>query len=116
VLAVASRHGATNLRVYGSIATGHEHERSYLDLLVDLLLVRRLPPWHRNAGKRLVKSPKIFVRDSGIVHALLGLGTKEQLLGHPVALLENAHPNPKLTTPADLIHMEFLLTREASLR
>ncbi len=57
----------------------------YLDLLVDLLLVRRLPPWHRNAGKRLVKSPKIFVRDSGIVHALLGLGTKEQLLGHPVA-------------------------------
>ena len=56
----------------------------YLDLLVDLLLVRRLPPWHRNAGKRLVKSPKVFVRDSGIVHALLGLGSKEQLLGHPV--------------------------------
>lgn len=56
----------------------------YLDLLVDLLLVRRLAPWHRNAGKRLVKSPKVFVRDSGIVHALLGLGNKEQLLGHPV--------------------------------
>ncbi|MBP7141657.1 MAG: ATP-binding protein [Opitutaceae bacterium] len=56
----------------------------YLDLLVDLLLVRRLPPWHRNAGKRLVKSPKVFVRDSGIAHALLGLGNKEQLLGHPV--------------------------------
>jgi predicted AAA+ superfamily ATPase len=57
----------------------------YLDLLVDLLLVRRLPAWHRNVGKRLVKSPKVFVRDSGIVHALLGLGSKEQLLGHPVA-------------------------------
>ena len=56
----------------------------YLDLLVDLLLVRRLPPWHRNVGKRLVKLPKVFVRDSGLVHALLGLGNKEQLLGHPV--------------------------------
>lgn len=57
----------------------------YLDLLVDLLLVRRLQAWHRNAGKRLVKSPKVYVRDSGIAHALLGLGSKEQLLGHPVA-------------------------------
>jgi predicted AAA+ superfamily ATPase len=49
---------------------------SYLDLLVDLLLVRRLPPWHRNVGKRLVKSPKVYVRDSGVVHALLGLAGK----------------------------------------
>jgi len=56
----------------------------YLDLLVDLMLVRRLQPWHENVGKRLVKSPKIFVRDSGLVHALLGLGTMENLLGHPV--------------------------------
>jgi predicted AAA+ superfamily ATPase len=56
----------------------------YLDLMVDLLLVRRLAPWHRNVGKRLVKSPKIFVRDSGVVHALLGLGSKEDVLGHPV--------------------------------
>lgn len=56
----------------------------YLDLLVDLLLVRRLPAWHRNAGKRLVKSPKVFVRDSGIAHALLGIRDKETLLGHPV--------------------------------
>ena len=58
---------------------------SYLDLLVDLLLVRRLPAWHRNAGKRLVKSPKISVRDTGITHALLGLRNKEDVLGHPVA-------------------------------
>lgn len=57
---------------------------SYLDLLVDLLLVRRLEPWHANVGKRLVKSPKVYVRDSGIAHALLGLGTTEQLLGHPI--------------------------------
>jgi len=56
----------------------------YLDLLVDLLLVRRLPAWHRNVGKRLVKSPKVQVRDSGVTHALLGLTSKEQLLGHPV--------------------------------
>jgi hypothetical protein len=56
----------------------------YLDLLVDLMLVRRLQPWHENAGKRLVKSPKVYVRDSGIVHALLGIGTTEGLLGHPV--------------------------------
>ena len=58
---------------------------SYLDLLVDLLLVRRLPAWHRNVGKRLVKSPKVYVRDSGVVHALLGIRDKETLLGHPVA-------------------------------
>jgi uncharacterized protein len=57
----------------------------YLDLLVDLLLVRRLHPWHRNEGKRLVRSPKVYVRDSGIVHALLGLPTYETILGHPVA-------------------------------
>lgn len=56
----------------------------YLDLLVDLMLVRRLMPWHENVGKRLVKSPKVYVRDSGLVHALLGLGTLEALLGHPV--------------------------------
>jgi len=57
---------------------------AYLDLLVDLLLVRRLPPWHANLGKRLVKSPKVYVRDSGLVHALLGIADKETLLSHPV--------------------------------
>ncbi len=56
----------------------------YVDLLVDLMLVRRLQPWHENVGKRLVKSPKVYVRDSGIVHALLNIGTTEGLLGHPV--------------------------------
>lgn len=57
----------------------------YLDLMVDLLLVRRLPPYLTNAGKRLVRSPKVYVRDSGLLHALLGLSTKEAVLGHPVA-------------------------------
>lgn len=57
----------------------------YLDLLVDLLLVRRLPPFHANIAKRLVKSSKVYVRDSGIVHTLLGLDDREAVLGHPVA-------------------------------
>jgi predicted AAA+ superfamily ATPase len=57
----------------------------YLDLMVDLLLVRRLPPRLANAGKRLVRSPKVYVRDSGLVHALLGLADKDTILGHPVA-------------------------------
>ncbi len=56
----------------------------YLDLMCDLMLVRRLKPWHRNIGKRLVKSPKIFVRDSGLVHSLLNIPTSETLLAHPV--------------------------------
>lgn len=58
---------------------------SYLDLMVDLLLVRRLEPWHNNAGKRLVKSPRVYVRDSGLLHSLLGLTTLEDILGHPIA-------------------------------
>ncbi|MBK7048339.1 MAG: ATP-binding protein [bacterium] len=57
----------------------------YLDLLVDLLLVRRLPPLQANVGKRLVKSPRVYVRDSGLVHALLGIADRDALLGHPVA-------------------------------
>lgn len=57
----------------------------YVDLLVDLLLVRRLQPRLANVGKRLVRSPKVYVRDSGIVHGLLGLADREAVLGHPVA-------------------------------
>ncbi len=56
----------------------------YIDLLCDLLLVRRLQPWHTNTGKRLVKAPKVYVRDSGLLHALLGIGSREQLLSHMV--------------------------------
>ena len=71
---------------------------SYLDLLVDLMLVRRLEPWHANTGKRLVKSPRIYVRDTGILHALLGLASLDDVLSHPVAgasweglVIETAH-------------------------
>jgi predicted AAA+ superfamily ATPase len=57
----------------------------YLDLLVDALILRRLEPYHINIGKRLVKSPKVYVRDSGLLHALLGIDTLDALSGHPVA-------------------------------
>ena len=56
----------------------------YLDFMVDLLLVRRLQPWTSNLGKRLVRAPKTYLRDSGICHALLGIGSLNDLLGHPV--------------------------------
>ena len=69
---------AKNLEVSG-VTIGR-----YLDLMVDLLLVRRLQPWTYNIGKRLVRSPKIYVRDSGITHALLNIAAINDLLGHPV--------------------------------
>lgn len=56
----------------------------YLDLFVDLMLLRRLPPWHSNVGKRMVKSPKLYIRDSGLVHTLLGIASTDALLAHPV--------------------------------
>lgn len=57
--------------------------RNYLDTLTDALVVRQLKPWHENLGKRQVKSPKIFIRDSGLLHALLNLPTKRDIEGHP---------------------------------
>lgn len=57
----------------------------YIDLLCDLMLVRRLSAWHGNVGKRLIRSPKVYVRDSGLVHALLGLSNLDAVLGHPIA-------------------------------
>ncbi|MBU6159360.1 MAG: ATP-binding protein [Bacteroidetes bacterium] len=71
-------HLARNLDVSGTTIA------RYLDLMCDLLLVHRLQPWTFNAGKRLVRSPKIFVRDSGLVHTLLNIKDINELLGHPV--------------------------------
>ncbi len=68
-----------------SLAISGQTVARYIDLLCDLMLVRRLPAWHGNVGKRLVRAPKVYVRDSGIVHALLGLTRLEDVLGHPVA-------------------------------
>jgi predicted AAA+ superfamily ATPase len=71
-------------KLAGNLGVSGQSVARYLDLLVDLMLVRRLPPWHSNAGKRLVKSPKVYIRDSGLTHALLGIEAQEDLLGHPV--------------------------------
>ena len=73
---------ASNLA--GGLGVSGQTVGRYIDLLVDLLLVRRLQPWRSNAGKRLVKTPKVYVRDSGIVHALLDIEDFNSLLGHPV--------------------------------
>ena len=56
---------------------------AYLDALVDSLVVRRLPPWYENLKKRQVKAPKVYVADTGLLHALLGVETESALLGHP---------------------------------
>lgn len=71
-------HLARNLDVSGTTIG------RYLDLMTDLLLVRRLKAWTANVGKRLIKAPKIYVRDSGITHALLNIPDYNSLLGHPI--------------------------------
>jgi uncharacterized protein len=63
----------------------HTTATRYLDVLVDTMMVRRLPPHFTNIGKRLVKSPKVYLRDSGVLHALLGVATVQDLQGHPIA-------------------------------
>ena len=82
-------HGQASLlnasRLAASLMTSAQTVTRYIDLLVDLLLVRRLQPLLSNAGKRLVRAPKVYVRDSGIVHALLGIRDHNVLAGHPVA-------------------------------
>ncbi len=70
--------------IAGAIGVSGQTVARYLDLMVDLLLVRRLQPWATNGGKRLIRSPKIYIRDSGVVHALLGLRDLDTVLGHPV--------------------------------
>ena len=72
-------------KLAGSLAVSSPTVSTYIDLLSSLLLVRRLPPLHVNVRKRLVKSPKVYVRDSGIVHALLGIPSHDALIGHPIA-------------------------------
>jgi predicted AAA+ superfamily ATPase len=57
--------------------------RSYLDILTGTFMVRQLQPWFENLGKRQVKSPKVYFRDSGLLHSLLGITDETSLLGHP---------------------------------
>ena len=72
--------GAELSRAFGVSATTVRH---YLDLLTGSLVVRQLPPWHENLGKRQVKSPKVYISDQGLLHSLLGIGSYDDLQGHP---------------------------------
>lgn len=83
---------ATNLEIDGKTVT------HYIDILTDLLLVRRIEPWHVNVKKRLIKSPRYYVRDSGILHRLLGIADYDALLSNPILgkswegfVVENIH-------------------------
>ena len=85
-------------KLAGNLEVQRAAVNQYLDILTDLLLVRRLQPWHSNMGKRLVKSPRYYVRDSGILHRLLGIDSLEELLSRPVLgkswegfVIENIH-------------------------
>ena len=66
-----------------SLAISESSARRYVDLLTDLLMVRQLQPWFENLKKRQVKSPKLYVRDSGLLHQLLGIRSEKELLNHP---------------------------------
>jgi len=67
-----------------SLGISHTTLRSYLDLLTQTFMVRQLAPFEANVKKRLVKSPKVYLRDSGILHSLLEIGSLDALFGHPV--------------------------------
>lgn len=66
-----------------SLGVAHTTARRYLDLLTGAYILRQLQPWYENAGKRLVKSPKIYFRDSGLLHQFLKIGSMRDLLTHP---------------------------------
>ena len=66
-----------------AISVDQKTASRHLDILAGTFLVRRLPPWFENVGKRVVKAPKIYLRDSGLLHALLGLRTQAEVLSHP---------------------------------
>lgn len=82
---LAHRHGQiwNASELARSMALSDKTVRNWLDELSLTFMVRQLQPWFQNLGKRLVKSPKIYLRDSGLLHHLLGLSTMQQLLGHP---------------------------------
>jgi predicted AAA+ superfamily ATPase len=68
-----------------SLAVSQPTVRQYLDLLESLFMVRRLRPWHENLLKRQVKAPKVYVRDTGLLHQLLGIASERELQRHPKA-------------------------------
>ena len=68
-----------------SLGVSHHTIKSYIDILEQALVIRTLRPYYTNLGKRLIKSPKVYIRDTGLLHALLGIETINDLLGHPVS-------------------------------
>ena len=82
---VAHNHGGVwkGSDIASSLGTSHTTVRRYLDILTGTFMVRQLVPWFENAGKRIVKSPKVYIRDSGILHSLLNIANIEFLEGHP---------------------------------
>jgi hypothetical protein len=82
---IAHYHGQTwnGAELARALAVGQSTVRRYLDLLTGVFMVRQLAPWFENLSKRQVKSPKVYVRDSGLLHALLGVGSQRELELHP---------------------------------
>lgn len=82
---VAHYHGQTwnGAEPARALGVNNATARRYLDILTDALMLRQLQPWHANLKKRQVRSPKVYVRDSGVLHALLGAGSEKELLSHP---------------------------------
>lgn len=83
---LAHSHGQqlNSSRLGEAIGVSHTTVRSYLDLLSQTFMIRLLPPQHANLKKRLIKSPKVYIRDSGILHALIEIEDQEGLFGHPI--------------------------------
>jgi len=83
---IAHSHGQlwNGAKIAAGLGVSNPTVRHYLDILQDTFIVRQLPPYHANTKKRLVKSPRVYVRDSGILHALLHLPGMDDLLGHPI--------------------------------
>jgi uncharacterized protein len=100
-----------------SLGVTHHTVRRYLDVLEETYLLRRLPPYFRNVGKRLVKSPKVYMRDSGLLHHLLNIGTLDELDSHPIRgasfetfVLEDLTRRERLAHP----HSQFFFWRTAA--
>ena len=82
---LAHYHGqqAVMTEIAKSLEVSHTTARNYLDILQDFFMVRQLHPWSGNTKKRLVKTPKVYIRDTGLLHSLLNVSSFDQLLGHP---------------------------------
>ncbi len=83
---LAHSHGSlvNAAKLAGNLGVSGQTITRYIDLFVDLFLIRRIQPWHSNVSKRLIRSPKIYVRDSGILHALLNIQSQDDLLTNPI--------------------------------